>query len=355
MNQEIRLWEVNETLKDAQEVPATKRFETERSLEEVLVKNPEMLMTGITLVARQAPTDTGYLDLLGIDEEGRLVVFELKREKLTRDAVAQVIDYCSYLDSLSEGELADYLLANSGTHGTEKIQDLESWYQERRDAELSSLRPARMALVGIGADGAALRMVEFLAQSGVDIALLTFHGYEHQDKVILARLDEGTEIRKGRTSSRVSSAERRKKISKQAEDLDMAVFWDDAVKVLNVTPDCRPTQSGFTFRVHRFLLPDNVVARGTHSVVMQPERTIRITFYPAAVHLCHERFEQLKDTLTFKLESPPNAPTTSLIGEQWYCVLNEDQWKNHRAVIAELVRAVREEWLAIQQTGAEVN
>ena len=88
---------------------------------------------------------------------------------------------------------------------------------------------------------------------------------------------------------------------------------------------------------------------------MQPERTIRITFYPAAVHLCHERFEQLKNTLPFKLESPPNAPTTSLIGEQWYCVLNEDQWKNHKAVISELVRAVREEWLAIQQTGAEVN
>ena len=59
-----------------------------------------MLMPDLTLVGRQTPAGGGALDLLGVDEDGRLVVFELKRGTLTRDAVAQVIDYCSYLESL---------------------------------------------------------------------------------------------------------------------------------------------------------------------------------------------------------------------------------------------------------------
>ena len=46
----------------------------------MLVATPEMLIRGVTLVGRQGPVETGFVDLLGIDKEGRLVVFELKRE-----------------------------------------------------------------------------------------------------------------------------------------------------------------------------------------------------------------------------------------------------------------------------------
>ena len=83
-------------------------------LEVVLVANPDMLMRGLTLVGRQVPVETGYVDLLGIDEDGRLVVFELKREKLTRDAVAQILDYCTYLEALSDSELATLLAERRG-------------------------------------------------------------------------------------------------------------------------------------------------------------------------------------------------------------------------------------------------
>ena len=57
-------------------------------------------MEGLTLVGRQTPTEGGPLDLLGVDADGRLVVFELKRGTLSRDAVAQVVDYASYLNAM---------------------------------------------------------------------------------------------------------------------------------------------------------------------------------------------------------------------------------------------------------------
>ena len=139
----------------------------------MLVKNPDMLMPGLTLVGRQTPTDTGPLDLLGIDEDGRLVVFELKRDKPTRDAVAQAIDYCSYLESLPRNDITDYIEQNSGTKGIYKFDDLVEWYYENhREKELSSLRPTKIVIVGLGTDVVAQRMVGFLSKSGVEISLL---------------------------------------------------------------------------------------------------------------------------------------------------------------------------------------
>ena len=159
MTDEIRIWALDGSSDNAEPVSPTDRVEREDYLEIVLVKNPHMLMPGLTLVGRQMPTDSGPLDLLGIDREGRLVVFELKRGKLTRDAIAQAIDYCSYLESLPETELVTYIEDHSGKSGIDKISDFASWYDERQGGkELTSLRPTAIVLVGLGIDERAQRM-----------------------------------------------------------------------------------------------------------------------------------------------------------------------------------------------------
>ena len=175
---DIKLWAVDGS-NGAVPVAAADRVESERLLEKTLVDNPHLLMPGLTIVGRQAPTDGGPLDLLGVDEDGRLVVFELKRGSLTREAVAQIIDYASGLDSMDDGVvLAQFISDQSGQHGVPKIDDLEGWYESRWEGQgLSALRPVRMFLVGLGVDERTNRMVRFLARSGVDISLLTFHGY----------------------------------------------------------------------------------------------------------------------------------------------------------------------------------
>ena len=349
MTDEIRIWAIDDSSKAVEQVQPTKWTETEGSLEGVLVRNPDMLMPGLKLVGRQTPTDSGSLDLLGVDEDGRLVVFELKREKLTRQAVAQAIDYCSYLESLTATDLATYIAKYSGTNGIDKIEDFEEWYDERFEERETELRPPKMVLVGLGADFVAQRMVGFLVENGVDISLLTFHGYECGGRTLLARQVERGEARDVGSSPRQKRAVgRRRGHAELAEKLGITDLWQDVVKKLSVAGGERVTGSGITFRMRRIGL-DNVKHKlhGSHSVVIdEKSRKIRVTFYPISVHLCRDEFQQKRETIRFEFRKPPNAQSTNEVSEEWYCLLDKKEWETHKDVLTALAESVTAAWEA---------
>ena len=163
MSDELKIWALGEG-NEVEAVESVTGVKLEDALEDVLVRHPEMLETGLHLVGRQTPTEGGPLDLLGVDAGGRLVVFELKREKLTREAVTQCIDYAAALNARTPEQLADLISEHSGERGVEKIGEFEEWYQERFDEnELSDLLPPRLALVGLGVDERAEQMARFLS------------------------------------------------------------------------------------------------------------------------------------------------------------------------------------------------
>ena len=224
MKTDIGIWRIDRASRAATKLDLAKRVETEEMLEAVLVANPNMLMRGLTLVGRQVPVETGYVDLLGIDEDGRLVVFELKRDRLTRDAVAQILDYCTYLETLSDSELATLMAERSGKDGIKKIADFWEWYGNQPG---DSVRPVRMVLVGLGIDVSAHRMVAYLAERGIDIRLLTFYGYVQGDGMLLARqvqtANEPSPLRRRRTHP-----PRARDLRRKASEHGVAEVWRDA-------------------------------------------------------------------------------------------------------------------------------
>ena len=161
--EEIKLWTIDGS--QVKDLKAIGQAETEKLLEDTLVSRPDLLLEDLTLVGRQTPTESGPLDLLGVDDEGKLVVFELKRGTLSRDAVAQVIDYASYLDDMDLMDLADYISQRSGNHGIEKVEDFQSWYTDDLGFDdLDSLKPIRTILVGLGVDSTTERMVKIFGR-----------------------------------------------------------------------------------------------------------------------------------------------------------------------------------------------
>jgi hypothetical protein len=187
----IQLWSVDQLESGApralnlDEMAST---ETEQRLEELLVASPDLLVEGLNIVGRQLPTDAGFPDLLGVDQDGRLVVLELKRGTLTRDAVAQVLDYGSDLGEREVEELARLIEEHSGQAGVAEIEDFLDWHSREYPNDSEALKQTpRMILVGLGVDERAKRIVNFLAETGVDIQLLTFHAFNLDGRLLLAK------------------------------------------------------------------------------------------------------------------------------------------------------------------------
>lgn len=83
-------------------------IENEQRLEEVLTAKISMLSPDLLLIGRQVHTDYGkFIDLLAMDQEGNLTVIELKRGRTPRDVVAQLLDYATWVQSLSHDQITD--------------------------------------------------------------------------------------------------------------------------------------------------------------------------------------------------------------------------------------------------------
>lgn len=64
------------------------------------------------VIGRQIATDHGkFIDILAMDEDGNLIIIELKRDRSPRDIVAQVLDYASWVRRLTTGDVHALALA----------------------------------------------------------------------------------------------------------------------------------------------------------------------------------------------------------------------------------------------------
>ena len=299
--------------------------DSERLLEDTLVNNPGMLLPGLTLVGRQTRTEGGPLDLLGVDRDGRLALFELKRGRLNRDAVAQVVDYGSWLESLNDAALADTISRYSGAGGVDEVGDFAEWYGQRYSQEISEARPLRLFLVGLGADDTTTRMVQFLADRGVDMSLLTFLGFHHQGQTLLARqmpVEVPPEPVQAPQQRGPSQNERKARLEAVVEEARESwpeghalfnairrMFRENLPGHIEAMPNWRYVGEWAQLRLD--YRPRSRYGRWHHLLsavqLWPPNQTVECIFYPEAVGRCLEQFTQLRKEIPFHTH-PEIAP-----------------------------------------------
>ena len=338
---EVKIWAVDG---DSGAVPLRRkdRTDTESLLEDILVRNPDLLIPGLRLVGRQTPTEGGPRDLRGGDGDGRLVVFELKRGTLSRDAVAQIIDYASDLDSKSDIALARHIADHSGVGGIENVDDFEEWYGENTEAQsLEALRPLRLFLIGLGVDGRTERMVRFLAEnSGMDISLLTFHGFAHDGRVLLARQVEveaaAEQVSRG-SRAYVSRAERRERLARRIEASGMAETFAAVESMFKENwpkSSAKPGVHGLAIRLQSRSYARIDVWKGL----------VAIIFYASAKALCLDAFRQPVQEIRYETWPKNREPVEDRETEiHFKCTVEE--WEEHAERLSALTKAVYEAWL----------
>ena len=357
--EDIQIW----TLDDSQvaQLDTSNRMESEQLLEEILVKNPDLLMEGLTLVGRQTPTEGGPLDLLGVDGYGRLVVFELKRGTLSRDAVAQVIDYASYLDAMDLTNLASHISERSGTGGIEEIKNFEEWYDNQPfEVEgLDALLPPRLFLVGLGADNRTERMVKFLADnSGMDISLLTFHGFEYDGKTLLAKQVEvegetdTTDSSPRRTRSHATKAEQRRRLDARIKKHGVQDLFDDSIGMFRENwggSGERPVAHGMNVRLPYRTESGRTSWQKYARVGPTGDGRMAIVFFPDAVDLCMDEFRPAIEVEQIPFRTWPIGREGQALedpGLEIQFILTRDDWETHKETLTALTQAVYKAWEA---------
>lgn len=102
---EVGLWRVDAG-KPVKLLPTGVPLESQ--LETMIEADPTILGTPLLLIGRQVPTDYGkFIDLLAVDDEGALHVLELKRDRTPREVVAQLLDYGSWAQTLTDQQVRD--------------------------------------------------------------------------------------------------------------------------------------------------------------------------------------------------------------------------------------------------------
>ena len=343
--EKIEIWEVASGHDTATALLSTiKSTRTEEELEEILVRSPDMLERGLQLVGRQTPmTGGGNLDLLAVDGDGRLVVFELKRGTLSRDAVAQVVDYASDLNEMELGDLAKLVGGNSVSGDIPKIDDFMDWYDRQYEGKsIESLKPPRMVLVGLGVDNAAERMVNFLVDCGVEISLVTFQGFAHDAKTLLDRHVEVDRKPPPGPSALFEKRAQAPKIQKLLE-IVTAMFMSQHNEFWQSHSSSR---RHFSLDYSRHAMPEESKLKPRATLFIELDTGIdgvKVGYHPIAVHLASKKaFEDLKDHgIAFETKYASNAPHIGPISEEFKCSLRSiEEWREREEHLTALTKRV---------------
>ena len=184
---EVGLWRVDGD-KPVQVLPSGVPLESQ--LEKMIETDPTILGMRLLLIGRQVPTDYGkFIDLLAVDDEGALHVLELKRDRTPREVVAQVLDYGSWVQGLTDPQVRS--IYSTYKPGQALEQAWSDVFGENPPEELNSQH--HLTVVASDLDPATERIIGYLAGLNVPINVVFFRYFNDDGRAYLARtwlLDE---------------------------------------------------------------------------------------------------------------------------------------------------------------------
>ena len=102
-------------------------FSSESDIEDLLEKNPGVILNGEPLLIIGRQVSTGYrsiIDLLGLTNSGNTVIIEIKKGTTPRDVITQIMEYGVWVQKLGYQQL------NNIAQEYKKIESLRKYFME---------------------------------------------------------------------------------------------------------------------------------------------------------------------------------------------------------------------------------
>ena len=185
MASEIKSWIISDgTLTPIQSTLTEHGRKEKDDLEKWIKSNPSVLGSDIAIIGEQIQTKSGPVDFLGIDNSGNIVIVELKRDRLPREALAQAIDYAS---DIADWDLDRFQeICQSYTHQT--FEDyFQQWFEGITLEDLAINQAQRLLLVGFALEESLGRMIEWLSDKhsvGINAVILNYIKTPNGDEIL---------------------------------------------------------------------------------------------------------------------------------------------------------------------------
>ncbi|MEJ2126918.1 MAG: endonuclease NucS [Candidatus Bathyarchaeota archaeon] len=98
-------------------------YASEADMQKAMLIDPCLFEEGFNLISYEKKVEPGFVDIYGIDNDGKLVVIELKRRVAGRDAALQLAKYVDYVKSISNRDLRGVIVAPRLAKGVKILLD----------------------------------------------------------------------------------------------------------------------------------------------------------------------------------------------------------------------------------------
>ena len=177
-----RLWTVGNVPSQVK----TAALADEKMLEDMIVAEPRILSDEWMLIGRQEDTNTGgRVDLLAIAPDASLILVELKRDKTSRDVIAQTLDYASWLVELEAKEIA----AIYSRFKPKASLSRDFFDRFGHDLDEDTINDThQLVVVDSSTDPRTERIVRYLEGWDIPINVLSFEVFQHGETQFLSRI-----------------------------------------------------------------------------------------------------------------------------------------------------------------------
>jgi len=94
---------------------------SESDMQRAILFDPSLLEEGFEPISYEKKVEPGFVDVYGVDRNGRLVVVELKRRTAGRDAALQLAKYIDFVKTMTNRELRGILVAPRLAKGVQTL------------------------------------------------------------------------------------------------------------------------------------------------------------------------------------------------------------------------------------------
>ena len=129
----------------------------------------------ILIIGRQVVTNLGgFIDLLGLDREGDVVVVELKRDRTPRDTIAQSLEYVSFAERLDTAQLEGILRSYLNDESLTLAEYHREYFALGPEEAIAFNKDQRIVIVGQRVTAEIRQTAKFLRGKGIRVTCVEF-------------------------------------------------------------------------------------------------------------------------------------------------------------------------------------